>query len=316
MSATRWTLADLPDQSGRTAVVTGASTGLGFETARLLAQHGAAVVATARTQAKVEQTVARLRAAAPRATITPLVLELGALAAVAAAAQRLRTWHERVDLLVNNAGMLGSGERATTEDGLEATFATNHLGVFAFTGALLTTLLAVPGSRVVTLTSITARSSVLDLDDLQSLRRYRRSEVYSRSKLANLLFTEELQRRLAASGTTTLSLAAHPGQSRTDFTRGLGAAGRLMYSPRTSAVTGWMMQDKAVGVLATLRAATDPAATGGQCYGPAGPFQLTGHPVPVAVRHRSKAADDDSAARRLWQASEELTGTVHALPER
>lgn len=310
MSA-RWTLADVPDLRGRTAVVTGASTGLGFETARLLLQRGVTVVATARTGDKADQAVARLRSTAPGGRVTGLELELGSLASVAAAAQRLRADHERLDLLVNNAGMLGSAERTTTQDGFESTFGANHLGVFALTGALLEPLLAAPGSRVVTLTSLTVRGVGLDLDDLQSEHGYRRDRTYSRSKLANLLFARELQRRLAAAGASTLSLAAHPGQSRTDFTRGLNPAARLLYSPRMRSVTGWMMQDKAVGVLATLRAATDPAATGGQCYGPSGPLQLTGHPVPVAL-----ATDvDEPVARRLWEASEALTGVRYALPD-
>lgn len=158
---------------------------------------------------------------------------------------------------------------------------------------------------MVTLSSLTHRFAALNLDDLQSEHRYRRNDVYGRSKLANLMFTYELQRRLTAAGAQTLSVAAHPGQSRTEFTRSLNPIGRFLYGPHARHVTGWVMQDKTIGVLGTMRAATDPDVRGGQYYGPSGPLQLTGHPVLVRSSDRSH---DKAAQRRLWDESERLTG--------
>lgn len=305
-----WTAKDVPDQHGRTAVVTGANTGLGFLAAQLLAQAGASVVLACRNPAKATDAADRIRAAAPGSTVTTLTLDQSSQASAHEAAKQLRAEHQRIDLLVNNAGMLGSKARTVTEDGFEATFATNHLGVFALTGLVLDRMLPVPGSRVVTVSSLTHRSAVLDLEDLQSERNYRRNDTYSRSKLANLMFTYELQRRLSAAGAQTIAVAAHPGQSRTEFTRGLNPAGRLLYSPRLRALTGWLMQDREVGVLGTMRAAVAPDVEGGQYYGPSGPVQLTGYPVRVESSARSH---DASAQRRLWQESERLTGVTYPL---
>lgn len=310
MAHQTWTAQDIPDQHGRTAVITGANTGLGFEAARLLAGRGAAVVMACRTPKKAADAADRIRRAAPGSNVTTLSLDQASLASACRAAEQLRAEHERIDLLINNAGMLGANKRTLTVDGYEATFATNHLGVFAFTGLVLDRLLPVPGSRVVTLSSLTHRFAAMDFDDLQSERRYRRNDVYSRSKLANLLFSYELQRRLAAAGAATVSVAAHPGQSRTEFTRDLGAVGRLVYGPRARAVTGLAIQDRAVGVLGAVRAAVDPDVRGGDYYGPAGPLGLTGHPVRVRSSARSH---DLTAQRRLWEASTELTGVRYSL---
>lgn len=310
MAQPSWTADDVPDQRGRTAVITGANTGLGFEAARILAQRGAAVVLACRTPAKAAEAADRIRAVAPGSTVATLQLDQASQASVREAAGRLRAEHERIDLLINNAGMLGSAERTLTEDGFEATFATNHLGVFALTGLVLDRLLPVAGSRVVTLSSLTHRSAALDMDDLQSERRYRRNDAYSRSKLANLMFAYELQRRLAAAGARTVSVAAHPGQSRTEFTRDLNPVGRLLYSPRLQALTGLMMQDRAIGVLGAVRAAVDPDVQGGEYYGPSGPVQLTGHPVRVESSARSH---DVTTQRRLWKASERLTRVEYAV---
>ncbi len=312
MSGHRWSEADVPDQHGRTVVVTGANTGLGFETARILAQHGAAVVLACRTSDKATDAARRLRARVPGSTLSTLTLDLSSLASVREAADQLRAEHDRVDLLVNNAGMLGSSERTLTADGFEATFATNHLGVFAFTGLVLDLLLPVSGSRVVTVSSLThrSRSATLDFDDLQSENRYRRNAAYGRSKLANLLFTYELQRRLTASKAHTVAVAAHPRQSRTAFTRDLNPVGRFVYGSRMRHLTGLVMQDRTVGVLSEVRAAVDPEVPAGSYYGPSGPFQLTGHPE----RTSSSARSHDAAAQhRLWAESEQLTGVRYPL---
>ena len=311
MATERWTAQDIPSQRGRTAVITGANTGLGFELARLLARHGAEVVLACRTPGKATDAAERIRADVPGAGVTTVQLDLSSQTSVRAAADRLRAEHDTIDLLVNNAGILGTDRRSVTEDGFEATFATNHLGVFAFTGLLLDRMLVAPGSRVVTMSSITNRFASLDFDDVQSERRYQRDTVYSRSKLANLMFTYELHRRLTAAGSTTLSVAAHPGQSRTDFTRDLGPVSRWLYGPRARALTGWMLQDKSVGVLGAARAATAPDVKGGEYYGPSGPFQLTGHPARVTSSTRSH---DAAAQQRLWEESEVATGVSYPLP--
>ena len=310
MSGTRWTAQDIPDQRGRTAVITGANTGLGFELAQLLAQRGAAVVLACRTPAKAVVAADRIRATTPGADVATVELDQSWQASVRSAADRLRADYDHIDLLVNNAGALGAAERTVTTDGLEATFASNYLGVFALTGLLLDRVLAAPRSRVVTVSSIASRYTTLDLDDLQAHKRYRRDTSYSRSKLANLMFSYQLQRRLAAAGAATLSVAAHPGQSRTEFTRDLNPLARWAYGPHARVLTRWVMQDKSVGVLAVARAATAPDVVGGDYYGPSGPLQLTGYPARVPSSAQSY---DQSVQRRLWEESERLTGVSYPL---
>ncbi len=304
----RWTRDSVPDQAGRTAVVTGGNTGLGFELARLLAERGASVMLVCRSSDKAEEAAGRIRADVRGAQISTVQMDQGSLDSVRAAAAAIAGDHERIDLLVNNAGMMGSRERRTSPDGSELTFATNHLGVFAFTGLLLDRVLSTSGSRIVTMSSISNARARLDLDDLQAAAGYNRNAAYSRSKLANLMFAYGLQHRLTAAGQSTLSLAAHPGQSRTDFTRDLGAFGRFVYGPRARSFTGLVMQDKSIGVLAAARAATDPDAAGGNYYGPSGLFQLTGYPVKVGSNEQSR---DRAAQDRLWTASEQLTGITY-----
>lgn len=312
MTQHRWTETDVPDQHGRMVVVTGANTGLGFETARIMAQHGAAVVLACRSIDKATEAARRIRAAVPGSSLSPLALDLSSLASVRGAADQLHAERDRIDLLVNNAGMLGSSERTRTADGFEATFATNHLGVFAFTGLVLDLLLPVAGSRVVTVSSQAhrLRSATLDFNDLQFENRYRRDAAYGRSKLANLLFTYELQRRLTTARSRTSAVAAHPGQSRTDFTRGMSPVARFVYGPRLRHLTGLVMQDRTVGVLSEVRAAVDPQVPAGSYYGPSGPFQLTGHPVRTSSNARSH---DAVAQRRLWAESERLTDVRYPL---
>ncbi len=306
-----WTATDIPDQRGRTALITGANTGLGFEIARALASRGATVVLACRSMEKADAAAGRIALEAPSATIDTVLLDQSSLAVTRAAAESVRARHPRIDLLINNAGMLGSRERTVTDDGVEATFGTNHLGVFALTGLLLDRVIAAPAGRIVTMSSISNAMSTLDFDDLQAQRGYRRDRQYSRSKLANLMFAYDLHDRLEAAGATAGSLAAHPGQSRTEFTRGLSPVGRFLYGPRARVITRFVMQDKSVGVLPALRAATDPHARSGEYYGPGGPLQLTGHPVRVSSNAASR---DRSAQRRLWEESEALTGIVFPIP--
>src|SRR5256886_3830779 len=259
----RWTSDDVPGQRGRLAVVTGANTGLGFETARVLAARGASVVLAVRDTGKGKAAAARIAGTAPGADVTVQPLDLASLESIRAAAGELRARHPRIDLLINNAGVMFP-PRQITRDGFELQLGTNHLGHFALTGLLLEQMLPVPGSRVVTVSSQAHRIRArINFDDLQSQRSYRRVAAYSQSKLANLMFTYELARRLSSAATTTIAVAAHPGLAATEPTRHTPAIAALFYARVIS-------QNPAMGALPVLRAATDPGVAGGQYYGPGG----------------------------------------------
>jgi NAD(P)-dependent dehydrogenase (short-subunit alcohol dehydrogenase family) len=299
----QWTTADIPDQTGRTAVITGANTGLGYETAAALAATRAHVVLAVRNLDKGKEAADRIVAATPGASVAVQELDLTSLESVRAAADQVRSQHDTIDLLINNAGVMFT-PKATTKDGFELQFGTNHLGHFAFTGLLLDRLLAVEGSRVVTVSSMGHRFvSGIRFDDLQWEHEYRRIGAYGQAKLANLLITYELQRRLR--GTSTIAVAAHPGGSRTELTRNLppvvSAASRLLEPT---------FQGADMGSLPTLRAATDPDVLGGQYYGPDGFAELRGYPKIVAS---SRASHDVDTQKRLWAVSEELTGVVYPV---
>jgi NAD(P)-dependent dehydrogenase (short-subunit alcohol dehydrogenase family) len=294
-----WTFADIPDQTGRTAVITGANTGLGYEAARALAARGARVVLAVRNLDKGSAAAELIARRSPHADVAVQELDLTALESVRAAADELRSRYDRIDLLINNAGVMMTPKQ-TTRDGFELQFGTNHLGHFAFTGLLLDHLLPVPGSRVVTVSSNGHHFGRIRFDDLQSERSYARTGAYGQSKLANLLFTYELQRRLI--GTNTIAVAAHPGSANTELFRNLP---RLVQP----AFTRWTtLQDAEMGALPTLRAATDPSVLGGQYYGPSGFLQMRGYPKPVSSSDRSH---DIAVQQRLWAVSEELTGVVY-----
>ena len=296
MSA-RWTTDDVPGQQGRLAVVTGANTGLGFETAQALATRGASVVLAVRNVEKGKKAAARIAAAAPGATVTVQELDLSSLDSVRSAAAELRAGHPKIDLLICNAGVMYPPKQ-TTHDGFELQFGTNHLGHFALTGLLLEQMLPVPGSRVVTVSSVGHRIRArVNFDDLQWERSYSRVRAYGQSKLANLVFTYELQRRLSGAG-TTIAIAAHPGFAATELMR---------HSPMAAVVTPLFSQNAAMGALPVLRAATDPSVLGGQYYGPGGFLGLRGYPKLVASSRRSH---DEAVQRRLWAVSEELTGVT------
>jgi NAD(P)-dependent dehydrogenase (short-subunit alcohol dehydrogenase family) len=301
---TKWTAADIPDQTGRTAVITGANTGLGFETAAALAARGAQVVLAVRNLDKGKDAAAHIAAATPGADVQLQELDLTSLESVRAAAAQLRSDHDRIDLLINNAGVMYT-PKSSTKDGFEMQFGTNHLGHFALTGLLLDRLLPVAGSRVVTVSSLGHRiRAAIHFDDLQWERRYSRVGAYGQAKLANLLFTYELQRRLAPGG-TAIAVAAHPGVSNTELTRNLPrlvAAATALLEP--------LMQDADLGALPTLRAATDPAVLGGQYFGPDGFQEIRGSPKLVGS---SPQSHDIELQRRLWTVSEELTGVVYPV---
>jgi NAD(P)-dependent dehydrogenase (short-subunit alcohol dehydrogenase family) len=298
----KWTADDVPTQHGRLAVVTGANTGLGFETATVLAARGASVVLAVRDVEKGKHAAARIAEGAPGANVTVQRLDLTSLDSVRAAADEVRTQHPKIDLLINNAGVMYTPKQ-TTRDGFELQFGTNHLGHFALTGLLLEQMLPVAGSRVVTVSSVGHRiRAQIHVDDLQWERSYSRVGAYGQSKLANLMFTYELQRRLADKG-TTIALAAHPGGSNTELMRNMPAALRGL----SSVFTPLIAQSAAMGALPILRAATDPGVLGGQYYGPDGFAETRGHPKLV---ESSKRSHDTDMQRRLWTISEELTGVT------
>jgi NAD(P)-dependent dehydrogenase (short-subunit alcohol dehydrogenase family) len=291
----QWTERDIPDQKGRVAIVTGANTGLGFETARALAAHGATVVLAVRDVEKGEKAAARIAG-----DVKVQALDLTSLESVRDASAELHAKHASIDLLINNAGVM-IPPKQTTRDGFELQFGTNHLGHFALTGLLLDLLLPVPGSRVVTVSSIAHRTgAAIHFDDLQWDRSYDRGAAYAQSKLANLLFTYELQRRLAPQG-TTVSVAAHPGIASTELIRDVPAAVRVI----APVIAPLLTQSAAAGALPSLRAATDPAVLGGQYYGPGGRGERRGNPRVVASSPQSY---DRALQQRLWSVSEDLTG--------
>jgi hypothetical protein len=298
----KWSEADVPDQSGRIAIVTGANTGIGYQTAAVLAYRGAHVVLAVRNLEKGNAALSRIIAASPQADVTLQALDLSSLASVRSAVDALRTAYPRIDLLINNAGVMWTPKQVTA-DGFEMQFGTNHLGHFALTGLLLDQLLPVRGSRVVTVSSQGHRlRASIHFDDLQWERHYDRIAAYGQSKLANLLFTYELQRRLAArSDAQTVAVAAHPGGSNTELTRNLPAILR----PVAAVLEPVLFQSPAMGALPTLRAATDPSVEGGQYYGPEGFAEQRGHPKIVKS---SAQSHDEDLQRRLWTVSEELTG--------
>jgi NAD(P)-dependent dehydrogenase (short-subunit alcohol dehydrogenase family) len=300
----KWTTADIPDQTGRTAVITGANTGLGYQTAAALVARGAHVVLAVRNLDKGKEAAGRITATTPGADVTLQELDLTSLESIRAAADELRSHHDRIDLVINNAGVMYT-PKSTTKDGFELQFGTNHLGHFAFTGLLLDRLLPVHGSRVVTVSSVGHRiRAAIHFDDLQWEHSYSRVGAYGQSKLANLLFTYELQRRLAPRG-TTIATAAHPGGSKTELTRNLPAL-----ASAATAVVEPLFQGADMGALPTLRAATDPGVLGGQYFGPDGFGEVRGYP---RVVRSSDLSHDVNLQRRLWAVSEELTGVVYPV---
>jgi NAD(P)-dependent dehydrogenase (short-subunit alcohol dehydrogenase family) len=305
--AGRWTAADIPPQDGRLAIVTGSNSGLGLITAQELARAGATVVIACRNTGKGEAAADQIRREVPAAELEIRALDLADLGSVQAFAEGFAADHERLDLLVNNAGVMAPPRRLTA-DGFESQIGTNHLGHFALTGRLLERLLATDAPRVVTLSSGAHRMGSINFDDLQRERHYNNWLAYGQSKLANLLFCFELQRRATAAGTSLESLAAHPGYSATN----LQFAGPRNYEAAIMWVTNKLLaQSAAMGALPTLYAATAPDLPGGTFIGPDGFQEMRGHPHIVTAAGK---AYDEQAQRRLWELSEELTGVTYAFP--
>jgi len=304
---TGWNASDIPDQSGRTAVVTGANSGLGHVTARELARRGARVVLACRSEVRGSEAVDRLVSEVPCAHAEFVRLDLGDLESVREFAAAYERAHDRLDLLVNNAGVMAL-PHGRTADGFETQFGVNHLGHFALTGLLLPALLTTPGARVVTLSSGIHAIANIDITDLNSERQYRRWIAYGRSKTANLLFTHELARRLATIGSEVVAAAAHPGYAVTNLqTTGPRMAGRKGAERFIGTATRILGQSAEAGALPTLYAATAPGVLPDSFTGPS--FAMwRGSP---AKSWRAGWTLNDAVGERLWEASEELTGVTY-----
>ena len=301
----KWTTKDIPSQAGRTAVITGANSGIGFEAAVALAHKGAELILPARTQRKADDAAARILKEVPHARLHPAILDLADLDSVHAFASRVtkRFPGESLDLLINNAGVMALPTREVTGDGFERQFATNYLGPFALTMLLLPSIKSIKGSRVVTVSSSASNQGKIEFDNLQSERVYKPMfQAYAQSKLADLIFALELQRRLKDSGSPILSTAAHPGYAVTNLQADHLPPGLKLL---ITVMKPFLSQDAAHGALPTLYAAVAPEAVPGGYYGPDGIAELKGYPTAVPV---PKAAIDSAIAKRLWTETERLTG--------
>ncbi len=308
-----WSAADIPPQSGRRVLITGANSGLGWETALELARAGAEILLPARTEAKAQDAIARIRAQVPNAAIVAELLDLADLTSVRAFAARVqkRFPGQSLDLLINNAGVMAVPARELTVDGFERQFATNYLGPFALTALLFDSMKSQPGSRIVTVSSSMSRFGKIDFTNLQSERRYSPMwGAYGQSKLADSIFALEMQRRLTAIGSPILSTAAHPGYALTNLQVSGPGEGNWMLRVAEALLKP---QDAAHGALPILFAAVAPEAQAGGYYGPDGFQELKGNPAPAAI---APAAKEISVTRRLWAESERLTGVrFAALPD-
>lgn len=294
----QWTKNDIGNQEGKTILVTGSNTGIGFATATLLASNGAQVILTSRNREKGEQALARLRADIPNARVSLLSLDLANLASVRAAAEEVAARHEKLDVLINNAGLM-IPPFSRTADGFEIQFGTNVLGHFAFTGLLLPLLLRTPHSRTVWLSSVAHWVGRIDFDDLNAEKGYAKWRAYSQSKLADLMIAYEMQRRLQRSGTSAISLASHPGGTKSDLSRNSGSVKFI------EAVAGLFLQTTEQGAMPSVRAAVDPSARGGDFYGPSNFGTISG---PAEKQRSSKRSHDEAVAAKLWQTCETFTG--------
>lgn len=305
-----WTVNDIPDLHGRVALVTGANSGLGLETTRALATHGAHVIMAVRNLDNGRRAEAEIKQTVPGASIKVVLLDLASLASVREFATSISQIHDRLDLLFNNAGIMAI-PRQKTQDGFEMQFGTNHLGHFALTGLLLPKLVATPGSRVVTTTSLARIAGGIRFDDLQHQRSYSRWGAYGQSKRANLLFTFELQTRLTAAKASTISVAAHPGGAKTNLPgTSMSLSNARIDRFYFATVARLMSQSPLMGALPQLYAGTDSHIFGGELIGPGSFAGMRGYP---RVDHHARKEYDRSTAARLWEVSEELTGVKYDL---
>ena len=304
----KWSGADIPDQTDRVALVTGANSGLGFHTAQTLAVNGARVLLACRSVPRAEQAKAEILQSLPQAQLEVIELDLADLESIRRCAETLRNDLNRLNILINNAGVMAIPRRETAQ-GFERQFGVNHLGHFALTGALLPLLLETPGSRIVNVSSMAHRSGRMNFSDLQGTRKYSRFGAYSQSKLANLLFTLELHRRLERKGADTISVAAHPGWAATNLQfAGPRDRGSSIEMLMMRALNALLAQSAQQGALPQLYAATAPDVRGGDFVGPDGWMGMRGHPCKVTAK---ETAYDEEPARQLWQVSFELTGEMY-----
>ncbi len=304
-----WTADDIPSQAGKTAVVTGANSGIGYHTALEFARKGASVIMACRNPAKAADALARLKAAVPGAQAELAALDLSDLKSVRAFGEAFEARRAPLDVLVNNAGIMAPLSRRSSPDGFELQLATNHLGHFLLTALLLPSLKRAPAPRVVTVASIAHRRGRIAFDDLQCERSYSPFASYAQTKLANLLFAFELQRRADKSGIKLLSAAAHPGVAMTSIlVNGLGGGKPTLLTRAASFFSPLYMHSEEQGALPSLYAATMPDAEAGAYYGPDGWREMTGFPVRVDCRPQAK---DEAAAARLWEVSVRLTGAKY-----
>lgn len=298
---TKWTHNNIPDQSGKVIIITGGNSGLGYESALALARKHATVVMASRNLTKADAAKSAIENKVPNATIDVIQLDLADLGSVQAFADAFNAKYDRLDVLMNNAGMMAT-PKSDTVDGFELQLGINHLGHFALTGMLLDKLAATEGSRVVNVSSLAASNGKMKFDDLMGERSYSRFEAYAQSKLANLLFTNELKTRLAAAKIGTLSVAAHPGGSNTNLANGMALPKPLM--TLSNRVMGLVAQSAEMGALPQLYAAVAADVDSGEYYGPDGMGQLRGFPKRIAM---PKHAYDTTDAQQLWSVSAELT---------
>lgn len=300
MSKHNWNAGELTDQTGRVAIVTGANSGIGFETALGLAEKGATVIMACRNLDKANPKADEIRAAHPGAKVEVMELDLSDLDSVRRFSEAFHARHSRLDLLINNAGIMVPPYGKTAQ-GFETQFGVNHLGHFALTGQLLDLITSTPGSRVVTVSSVAHYMGRVDFSDLHWEKGYKAQAAYGQSKLANLLFTYELQRRLSAAGKDTLAVAAHPGWTETNLQE---------HARSVKFMNRFFAQQPDMGALPTLYAATESDVSGAEYYGPSGFLEMNGPPKRVKSNRRSH---DRNVAERLWNVSEELTGVQYRL---
>ncbi len=309
-NAKPWTANDMPDLSGKTIIVTGGNSGIGYEAALQFARKKATTILACRSLDKANAAAAQISASNPGATVEVMELDLSSLASIRNFADAFHKSQRNLDALVNNAGVMALPYRKTV-DGFEMQFGTNHLGHFALTGLLLDALLAADGARVVNVSSGAHRMGRIRFDDLQWERSYYKWFAYGQSKLANLLFTFELQRRADKAGAKLLAVGCHPGYAATNLQsagpRMQGASGMESF---WGTMNGMFAQSAAMGALPTLYAATSPEVRGGDYIGPDGIAEMWGHPVKVAC---SSAAKDPAVAARLWEVSEQLTNVHYSF---
>jgi NAD(P)-dependent dehydrogenase (short-subunit alcohol dehydrogenase family) len=299
----KWTTDEMPDLKGKVMVVTGGNSGIGFESVKAFARKGAEVVLASRSTEKGELAKKEILQTVSEGNIQVMQLELDDLESVKRFAAEFRKHYQRLDVLLNNAGIMMS-PYFKTKDGFEGQFGTNHLGHFALTGLLMETLMKTKGSRIVNVSSGAHKRGEMDFENLQfeDGREYSPMKAYGRSKLANLLFTYELQRKLESAQRQTIAVAAHPGVARTNLGRYM--EGKMMYK-LLYPVFKWISQDQAMGALPQIRASVDPNVKGGEYYGPDGRSEMKGFPVLVQSNEASHNLGD---ATRLWEVSEKLTG--------